>query len=335
MASAKNIIKLATAAISGNRAQAARMIETLAQEAESHRHTHMAQQLRTLLPHAALDTDTANSDRSQMRQVSRDPRVGDHLLREKTPEKHLDDLVLPAHVGTALQELVQEQQQAGVLLAAGSAPRNRLLLVGPPGNGKTSVAGGLAHALDLPFVVPQYTGLFNSYMGKTAQHLSQVFDYAAGRPCVLFFDEFDAMGSERSNDQDVGEIKRVVIALLSQIDELPHDVVIVTATNHAELLDRAVWRRFQIRLELPAPSPAQVGGWLADFSHRHNCELGQPAESLAAHLKGVSFAEVEEFGWSLWRRQLLTSGQVSPAEITAACLQQWDHRVLPQTASLP
>ncbi len=204
----------------------------------------------------------------------------------------------------------------------------------PPGNGKTSVAAALAHALDLPFVVPQYTSLYDSYLGKTAQHLKQVCEYAAARACVLFFDELEALGSERGNDQDVGEVRRILIALLLQIDELPHDVVIVTASNHPELLDRAVWRRFQLRLELPAPTCAQVAGWLDNLSHRHSCVLGEDAATLAKRLTGVSFAEVEEFGWSLWRRQVLSTGPETPAEIADACLRQWAQRVLPPEATV-
>ena len=107
---------------------------------------------------------------------------------------------------------------------------------------------------DGPFVVARYDGLIASYLGETASRLNKLFEYVRTRACVLFFDEFDTIGKERGDVHETGEIKRVVSSLLLQIDALPSHVVVVTATNHPELLDRAVWRRFQLRLELPRPT---------------------------------------------------------------------------------
>ena len=100
----------------------------------------------------------------------------------------------------------------------------------------------------------RYESVIASYLGETAVRLSRLFDQVRTRRCVLFFDEFDVVGKERRDVHETGEIKRVVSSLLLQIDDLPSHVVVVTATNHPELLDRAVWRRFQLRLNLPAPT---------------------------------------------------------------------------------
>jgi AAA+ superfamily predicted ATPase len=99
------------------------------------------------------------------------------------------------------------------------------------------------------FVV-RYEAMIGSFLGETAGRLKRVFDYARRTPCVLFFDEFDSVGKERGDIHETGEIKRVVTSLLMQIDDLPSYTIVVAATNHAELLDRAVWRRFQLRLGL-------------------------------------------------------------------------------------
>src|SRR6185436_19787896 len=109
----------------------------------------------------------------------------------------------------------------------------------------------LAGALIVPLYAVRYDGVVGSYLGETAQRLRRLFAFARTRQCVLFFDEFDTLGKERADEHETGEIKRVVSSLLLQIDDLPSHVVVVTATNHAEILDRAVWRRFQIRLNLP------------------------------------------------------------------------------------
>ena len=100
--------------------------------------------------------------------------------------------------------------------------------------------------------------MIGSYLGETATRLKRVFDYVRTTPCVLFFDEFDAVGKERGDIHETGEIKRVVTSLLMHVDELPSYAVVIAATNHSELLDRAVWRRFQFRLSLPAPSQTEL-----------------------------------------------------------------------------
>ena len=108
----------------------------------------------------------------------------------------------------------------------------------------------------MPLLIVCYEAVIASYLGETAVRLSRLFAQVRTRRCILFFDEFDVVGKERGDVHETGEIKRVVSSLLLQIDGLPSHVVAVTATNHPELLDRAVWRQFQLRLERPAPSPA-------------------------------------------------------------------------------
>ena len=130
--------------------------------------------------------------------------------------------------------------------------------MGPPGNGKTSLAEAIAEALAVPFFVVRYEAMIGSFLGETAARLKRVFDYARTTPCVLFFDEFDAVGKERGDVHETGEIKRVVTSLLMQVDDLPSYTVVVAATNHAELLDRAAWRRFQVRLLLNPTDAARA-----------------------------------------------------------------------------
>ena len=134
----------------------------------------------------------------------------------------------------------------------------------------------MAYALNVPLLLVRYEAVIGSYLGETAQRISHLFEQVGSRRCVLFFDEFDAVGKERGDLHETGEIKRVVSSLLLQIDSLPSYVVAVAATNHPELLDRAVWRRFQVRLELPAPSTEQIGAWFRDFEKRHGVKLGIP-----------------------------------------------------------
>lgn len=168
---------------------------------------------------------------------------------------------LRAPAGPLLNELVAEQHRADLLRSYNLEPRHRILLAGPPGNGKTTLAEALANALCVPMVVVRYGAVIGSYLGETAQRIARVFEEARLRHCVLFFDEFDAVGKGRGDHHETGELKRVVSSLLLQIDALPSTMVVVTATNHPELLDHAIWRRFQVCVELLAPKRGQIEKW--------------------------------------------------------------------------
>jgi AAA+ superfamily predicted ATPase len=179
-------------------------------------------------------------------------------------------------------------------------------------------------------IVVRYEGLIGSYLGETASRLRKLFDFVRMRPCVLFFDEFDTLGKERGDIHDTGEIKRVVSSLLLQIDSLPPHVVVVTATNHSELLDRAVWRRFQVRVELPPPAKAQIERYFERVQGRVHESLGITPRTLAERLSGSSYSELEDFFGNLLRRQVLSLGQSKPEEVAKRELRQWLARVNPK-----
>ena len=174
-------------------------------------------------------------------------RAWRRFATELVPRRRVEDLVLSDANGAACRDLIEEQRRASVLRAHSLEPRHRVLLVGPPGNGKTTLAEAIAEALSVPFIVVRYETMIGSYLGETASRLKRVIDYARTTPSVLFFDEFDAVAKERGDHHETGEIKRVVTSLLMQVDQLPSYTVTVAATNHPELLDRAVWA--------PVPAP--------------------------------------------------------------------------------
>jgi SpoVK/Ycf46/Vps4 family AAA+-type ATPase len=251
------------------------------------------------------------------------------LLVETAPRRPLGDLILPTAVAAACGEIVEEQHRADILRSYGVEPRHRILLAGPPGNGKTSLAEALAEALVEPLFTVRYEGVIGSFLGETAQRLRQVFDYVATRRCLLFFDEFDAVAKERGDVHETGEIKRVVSSLLLQMDALPSHVTVVVASNHPELLDRAVWRRFQLRLEPPAPTPALIEEWFRRLQARLDTPMGHTPRSLAMKLKGLSFSEVEDFAEDVMRRYVLALPDADLKSITASRLAQWAARFNP------
>ena len=227
------------------------------------------------------------------------------LLHEVVPDRRLADLELAKVPQRVVTELIEEHQRADLLRSYGIEPRHRLLLSGPPGNGKTSVAEAIAAELMLPFYVIRYEGVVSSFLGETAARIDSAFEFARTRRCVLFFDELDTIAKERSDQHETGEIKRVVSTLLLQIDRLPAHVIFVGATNHEELLDRAAWRRFQTHAKLETPSRAQAARFLEKLASRFGGDLGFAPRTLAEKLVGASFAELEEFVMDVRRRAVL------------------------------
>lgn len=231
---------------------------------------------------------------------------GGILCRE--PRRALGELYLSPAVRSACDELLEEQRRADVLRTSGLEPRHRVLLAGPPGNGKTSLAEALAYELALPWFTVRYEAVVTSYLGETAQRLQRLFDFVRTQPCVLFFDEFDAIGKERGDIHETGEIKRVVTTLLLQVDDLPSYCVLVGATNHPELLDRATWRRFELQLEVGRPTTNQLIKFFSDRLALLQDRPGYSAKRLCEAVAPASFSEAEEFFLDVERRVALSQG---------------------------
>lgn len=316
MTRADLVVALARAATTGDESKVRRVVEAIIAEERSKQHNVVAEELSSV-----LDRTGAFANGSI--------RLGDQaqsLIYEIVPERKLDELVLSASVQTACRQLAEEQHRSDLLRAYNLEPRNRVLLIGPPGNGKTSLAEALAAELLAPMFVVRYEGVIASYLGETASRLQRLFDFVRTRRCVLFLDEFDTLAKERGDEHETGEIKRVVSSLLLQIDQLPSHVVVVTATNHPELLDRAVWRRFQLRLELPPPTRRQVEEWFERFMRRSEFDLGLAPRTLADKLIGSSFGEIEEFALDIQRQWVLGQPDADARRIVRSALEQWAHR---------
>ncbi|MBY0492406.1 MAG: AAA family ATPase [Gemmatimonadaceae bacterium] len=164
--------------------------------------------------------------------------------------------VLEPEVQRALLHVVHEHREREQLVRAGLEPTRSVLLVGPPGVGKTMSARFLARELGLPLLTLDLAAVMSSYLGKTGQNLRAVLDHARAQPCVLFLDEFDALAKRRDDPSDIGELKRIVNVLLLEIEQWPSHGLLLAATNHPEILDRAVERRFGRVVALPVPSEA-------------------------------------------------------------------------------
>ena len=323
MARADLLIKLVKAGSTGDQTLFKKVVESIIAEEKSKQHHVVAQQLIDILKSASAPQFNTFSNKDNNRLL--DNKL-DNFLYRIYPQKSLDDVVLDLHNSRTIQDLIQEHHRSDLLRSYNLEPRNRVLLAGPPGNGKTSLAEVIAHSLMIPFYVIRYDGIIGSYLGETATRLKTMFDFIRTQECVLFFDEFDAIGKERGDIHETGEIKRVVSSLLLQIDRLPSYVVVVAATNHPELLDRAVWRRFQVRLELEAPDRKMVESWLKKFEKRVQYNLQYPVAKVAEKLEGHSFAEIEEFIHDVQRKYILSLPEVNVKKVVDECLGQMEKK---------
>ena len=249
-------------------------------------HGKLAGDLRKLI-------DDAKSQRSLHSSVPISRQRGElaAILESSYPKTRLADMVLCGELAGQIKRVIREQRHAGRILEHGLAPRRKLMLLGPPGTGKTMTASVLASELGLPLLQIRLDGLITKYMGETAAKLRQVFDTISKTRGVFFFDEFDAIGSQRSIANELGEIRRVLNSFLQMIEQDRSHSLILAATNHPDILDEALYRRFDDVLHYSLPGSSQSANLLRSRLARHAgpavCWTG-----LGDKAQGLSFAEI-------------------------------------------
>jgi SpoVK/Ycf46/Vps4 family AAA+-type ATPase len=212
------------------------------------------------------------------------------LIDVKRPTKTMRDIVLVDETRAAVDRILEEFAKRSELADFGLSPKKKLLLFGPPGNGKTLCAEVLAGELDLPLFYVRFDGLVGSYLGETAANLRRVFDYASQGLGVLFFDEFDALGKSRDDHEDVGELKRVVNSYLQLLDNYQGPGPVIAATNYERLLDHALWRRFDALVFFPQATESQLVQYFSTRFSAFELEGFGPSEA-AGWCRGSSFSD--------------------------------------------
>ena len=227
----------------------------VAAQAARQGHTKFAQELRDLVDQAKARIKTVSVGQRTRPVPIVQPRgelAG--LLTAAFPKARLSEMALDDAIRSRIDRVLLEQRQREKILAHGLGPLRKLLLVGPPGTGKTMTAAALAGELSVPLFTIQLDGLITKYLGETAAKLRLIFDTIRQTRAVYLFDEFDALGGERAAKNEVGEIRRVLNSFLQFLEQDDSDSIIVAATNHPQILDKALFRRFDSVIEYRLPS---------------------------------------------------------------------------------
>lgn len=214
--------------------------------------------------------------------------------------------LLDSSLKDQFQQILQERRLAEVLEQKGLKPASSIIFQGPPGVGKTMTASWLAHKLELPLYVLDLTSVMSSLLGKTGSNLRSVIDFAKSHPCVLFLDEIDAIAKRRSDDSDVGELKRLVNILLQELEDWPSAGLLIAATNHPELVDPALWRRFDLDIKFPPPNEENVRAAVIRFLADDLESLSPLLDFLIDNQKGESYSNIKRTINKLRRMKLIS-----------------------------
>lgn len=278
--------------------------EYLAQKLEKDGNKNAADRLRKMLEendHQLRPTETSFSRAIPVDTDSRFPLIERVNVRASEEAS----VILSQEQWDVVKEFVSIAKSYGQLDAKDAAGSICMLMYGPPGTGKSHLARHVAAELDLDLYVARLDGLISSFLGSTSKNIRALFDFAAKTPCVLFLDEFDAIAKLRGDHQELGELKRVVNSFIQNLDSLGSQSIVLAATNHKELLDAAVWRRFSYRVALEYPTSELreelCRQYLGGFSF-----ADRDIEILVDLSEGFSGSDIFEVSRRLKRRSITT-----------------------------
>lgn len=317
MATASQLLSLVRSHASGDDERFLAVALQVAAEAARRNRTKFAEELRDLVAEARVKTSAIERTRDPI-PLARPRGELAGLVSVSYPKTTLSHLVLKPELHQRLARIVKEHRHRQRLAEHGLKPRRKFLLFGPPGSGKTMTAAALAGELSLPLFSLLLDGIITRYMGETAAKLRLVFDAMVNTRGVYLFDEVDALASKRMAANDVGEARRVLNSFLQFLEEDRSDSLVLAATNHPQLLDNAIFRRFDGALEYALPDAAMVRPVIENNLHTFEMAAVDWSEVVAA-AEGLSQAELARAAEDAAREAVLdNSGLVTTALLVQA-----------------
>ncbi len=304
MANGKVLRKLIRAGATGDATAFKKVSEAVIAEERQKQHHLLANDLEKIL-YGESAKPSKNADLPFLPESPVDKERGLPLLDIRQPHRSIEEIILPNDTLQAVDEFLEENRRCDVLQSYGMKPSSKAIFYGPPGCGKTLTAEVIAFELDLPIAIVRLDALVSSLLGETAANLRKVFDFIAENQMVVLFDEFDAIGKERSDSTEHGELRRVVNAVLQMIDAYAGKSIIIAATNHEQILDTAIWRRFDEAMEFPLPSSEQIKQILVLKLRGVRRQFEVDSKSLLTTLREKSGADIERILRRAIKRMIL------------------------------
>ncbi|AZS31258.1 AAA family ATPase [Butyricimonas faecalis] len=264
----------------------------LAKKVEKDGDSKMAKMILKVIESRAVTTVTM--DELLTTPVDQESRLS--IVDVTIPSKEEIPVILPKLVDEKIADFINVVKHQSQLIQKGVETSNSLLLYGNPGCGKTTVAKYISEQIGLPLVIARFDAIVSSLLGNTAKNIRKIFDFADHKPCILFLDEFDAIAKARDDQYELGELKRVINSLLQNIDSFSKQNILIAATNHPELLDKAIWRRFNTVIEIGLPQEEEIvtliKTFTSDFSTEFNTD-DKRLDRLSKQFAGKSPSDIK------------------------------------------
>lgn len=307
----KELVQLARLALTGRHQDVQMFIKRLSTRLRETK-PEIASQLDSLLAESPTRDSPLRSNEDSVAVVPRDADSRLQLVRPEFPVVLDVEPIWDDRVRKMLEQVIVERTHQDKLTKEGLLPTRSLLLTGQPGVGKSLAARWIARQLKRPLITLDLSAVMSSFLGKTGTNVRHVLDYAKNMECVLLLDELDAVAKRRDDVTEIGELKRLVTVLLQEIDDWPHTGLLIAATNHPDLLDPAVWRRFEMIIEFPMPTSEQIHqSVVAALETRvSNLDL---IEVVTLVLNGLSFSDVDRELRLIIRQAVMSSNPIDDA----------------------
>lgn len=300
-------------------------LQVIAEEERKSNH-RLAKDLMQILDNGWEKTSATSIHGVYKNVVPRDRESQANLVDVRQPNRNLNDILLEKQAYELVKRILEEYRKAELLRVHGLRPSTKLLFCGPPGCGKTLCSEIIANELGLPLLYTRFDAIVSSYLGETASNLRKVFEYGSNGRWVVLFDEFDAIGKSRDDSTEHGELKRVINSFLQLLDAFNAPSILIAATNHENLLDTALWRRFDEVLVFPRPSVNEIR-LLLEMKLKNFPRSGIDLKAVATRLKGMSHADVERVCFDAIKTAILQNNDVLDKETLDRSVMQQKARL--------